>query len=219
MTEKRVVPPALKELLKADATITSAFCHALEKIIPPTKSRKSLKFLEISCHGLPWIVTWIALFWILWNPELFEMQVNFLIGLVIDLLLVTIIKATTRRRRPPGNKPDMFMAYGTDAYSFPSGHVSRAVYICIFFSQLHPTNVLLQFLLYVWVIAVAVSRVLLKRHYLLDIVGGAALGFLEAGIVSVFWLSKPTAIWLITWLSEENVSLEGLQDGDGIEVD
>lgn len=219
MSEKRVVPPVLKGLLRADAALTSAFCHALETFLPPVKSRKYLKLLEISCHGLPWLATWIAFFWILWNPELFEMQVNFLFGLVIDLILVTVVKALARRRRPPGNKPDMFMAYGTDVYSFPSGHVSRAVLITVFFSQLYPTSSFIQLLLYLWVITVAISRILLKRHYILDVVGGAFLGFLEVGLLAVLWMGRPTAVWLVTWISEENVSLEGLHDASVVDAD
>lgn len=130
------------------------------------------------------------------------------------MILVTIIKALVRRRRPLSNKSDMFMTYGADVYSFPSGHISRAVLISIFFSKLYPTNGLVQVILFAWAIAVASSRVLLKRHYILDVVGGAVLGFLTAGILSVLWMSQSTSLWIVSSLSEENVNLEGLQDSD-----
>lgn len=219
MGEKRVVPGPLKKVLNVDAAVTTVFCRILENYLSPTKFRTHFKALEISCHSLPWIATWVALFWILWNPNLFEMQVNFFIGLIIDILCVAIIKALVRRRRPPGNKPDMFLTVGSDIYSFPSGHVSRAVFISLFFSQLFPLGNILSLLLYTWAILVAISRVLLKRHYLLDVTGGAVLGFIEAGIVSVIWLNKSSSVSIINWLSEEKVTLEGLHDSQEIDID
>lgn len=212
MTEKRVVHPALQQVLKADITITAVFCHSVEALFPPAKSRKYLKLLEVSCHGMPWLAVWLAFFWILWNPELFEMQVNFLVGLLLDMVFVTILKAAIRRRRPAGNKGDMFMVYGTDVYSFPSGHMSRAIFISIFFSKLYPASTFIQLFLFIWAIAVGVSRVLLKRHFILDITAGAALGFFEALVLGIIWMGPVTAKWLVSSISEEGVSLEGLQD-------
>lgn len=47
MAEKRVVPPVLQKLLQFDIKLTSVFCHAVERILPPTKNRKFLKVLEV----------------------------------------------------------------------------------------------------------------------------------------------------------------------------
>ena len=111
------------------------------------------------------------------------------------------------------------MTVGSDVYSFPSGHVSRAVFISLFFSHLYPAAGILSFLLYVWASLVAISRVLLKRHYLLDVAGGAVLGFIEAGLISLLWLDKQTSVNLVNWLSEEKVTLEGLYDAEEIDIE
>ncbi|XP_073975977.1 polyisoprenoid diphosphate/phosphate phosphohydrolase PLPP6 isoform X2 [Rhodnius prolixus] len=181
---KRQVPTFLQTLLKLDVSATTLFCKNVDKIISPVKYRKYYKVLEISCHALPWLSLTLASLWILWSEALFQSQINFLLGLIIDIIDISLLKAFTRRRRPAGNHSDMFFTVGPDQYSFPSGHVSRAVFVTCFFIRLQPTYFILHLLLILWTLAICFSRILLRRHYILDVLGGCILGLAEASFLS-----------------------------------
>lgn len=129
------------------------------------------------------------------------------LGLFIDIIAVAIIKAFVRRRRPVGNKNDQWVTIGPDVYSFPSGHVSRAFFIMFFFSKLYPLNEFIILLLCVWAISVAISRILLRRHHLLDVIAGCILGYLISLGVSVIWIDQSTAEYLVSYVSDDQ--LEG----------
>lgn len=129
----------------------------------------------------------------------------FFLGLLIDIVLVAVIKAFTRRRRPQTNNPDMFATVGPDKFSFPSGHASRACMIAHFFIFEWPVPFFFTLPLLAWATSVCISRVLLQRHHILDVISGAILGVLEALIVSILWLSPEASSWLITYLSDEKL--------------
>ena len=57
-------------------------------------------------------------------------------------------------------------------------------YLC-----LQPTA-LLRLPFFAWALAVAVSRVLLGRHHILDVVAGVVIGVLEAVLLSMLWRSE-----------------------------
>lgn len=71
------------------------------------------------------------------NPELW---VNLLIGLLLDIVIVAVLKAFTRRRRPAYNIDDLFLVSSIDKFSFPSGHATRAVLLGVFFNILYPLH-------------------------------------------------------------------------------
>lgn len=119
------------------------------------------------------------------------------------MFVVAIIKAFIRRRRPVGNKNDQWVTFGPDNYSFPSGHVSRAFFIVFFFSKLHPLNEFMVVVIYIWAIAVAFSRILLRRHHLLDVIAGNILGYLISLIVSVVWINQSTAEYIVSYISDD----------------
>lgn len=195
--KKRKVPSTLSMLLDVDIELTRSFCSYVEVWFPQL-SRTHLKALEISCHGIPWIVLW-GIFIMLWNdPSLYQIQINLMFGLFLDIVAVAIIKAIARRRRPPSNKSDMFIAVGPDKYSFPSGHASRAAYIAHFFIFYLDLNALWQLILLSWSTSVCFSRVALRRHHLLDVLFGAILGLIESYIVGLMWLSQDTCVWILS---------------------
>lgn len=204
VVEKRQVPQVLQGLLQLDALLTDKFCWLVEKIVP-RKWQTLYKALEISCHGIPWIAGWLAFIW-LWNsPSLFQMQVNFFIGLLLDVLVVAVVKAITRRRRPRGNKGDMFATVSVDKFSFPSGHATRACFIAHFFSNVYVISPLLRPPLVLWSSAVCISRILLHRHHILDVAAGAALGVLEGIFISCMWISEDLSVQLLSMITDEKL--------------
>lgn len=90
-------------------------------------------------------------------------------------------------------------------FSFPSGHSSRAFLLLIFFTVLDPVSVIFWPPLLAWATSVALSRLLLYRHHILDVVAGITLGCNEAFILSVLWLGKDTSKWVMSWLSDEKL--------------
>ena len=57
-----------------------------------------------------------------------------LAALIMDIVVVAVVKAITRRRRPVANKDsEMFVAVSVDKFSFPSGHCTRAVMLSVLF--------------------------------------------------------------------------------------
>ncbi|KAF7241410.1 Phospholipid phosphatase 6 [Varanus komodoensis] len=122
-------------------------------------------------------------------------------ALVLDLALVAAVKGLVKRRRPAHNKMDMFVTLSVDKYSFPSGHATRAAMVCRFMLHHLVLAVPLRVLVVLWAFAVGISRVLLGRHNVSDVVFGLIMGYMQYSLVEHFWLSPLTAPTLFTWWS------------------
>ncbi len=109
--------------------------------------------------------------------------IDLLIILLLDIILVAPLKLIFKRPRPPSNKgPIVLSVSSVDAYAFPSGHTSRAVAIAMFFCYMPPFNVWTH-LWYIWAAVVAMSRIMLGRHHILDVLAGAVAGLFVFEIV------------------------------------
>ncbi|XP_057333366.1 polyisoprenoid diphosphate/phosphate phosphohydrolase PLPP6 [Microplitis mediator] len=203
--DKRELPSALKKILDTDVYITNAFVKKVENLMPMKQLKMHYRALEITAHTIPWLAGWLAFIWILGSKSLYQMQVNLFIGLLIDIVAVAVLKAATRRRRPAKNDDPFEM--GPDKYSFPSGHASRVAMLTYFFINLWPVPIFFMPPLLAWSTAVCVSRVLLKRHYILDVLGGVCLGIFTGIFLSLIYLEQDTCIYIISWLTDEK--LEG----------
>ncbi len=124
--------------------------------------------------------------------------------LLFDLLIVGVSKLAVRRDRPQHNRPDMFATVSVDNHAFPSGHSTRAVAVTLFILNTFALSRTVQTALCVWMVAVCVSRVLLGRHHVLDVLVGAALGGCEYVVLVYFlWLSQETCMKLMQPIHEE----------------
>ena len=95
-------------------------------------------------------------------------------GFLLERSLYVVLKNTCRRRRPPDFLQDFeSLILAADKFSFPSGHTSAAFFAVTFLVS----GVSLVFLpLYLWALAVGLSRVILGVHFPSDILAGALLG-------------------------------------------
>lgn len=59
--------------------------------------------------------------------------------------------------------------------------------------------------MFAWAISVALSRLLIYRHHILDVLAGILLGVLEAIVLSVLWLGKDASAHVMSWLSDERL--------------
>ena len=124
--------------------------------------------------------------------------------MLLDLLIVTVIKAIVRRPRPEHNVKGDMLTISVDLYSFPSGHTTRAVMVAYFFLVHFPAGTLLDTLVVVWGAAVSLSRILLGRHHVLDVTCGAIIGVLQYRLLADYlWLSADTCEDIIRPIQEE----------------
>lgn len=129
----------------------------------------------------------------------------FITGLITDIIFVGVLKAVFRRRRPASSEPDAFMTIGPDVFAFPSGHVSRACFIASFFMSLYPVHLIFCMPLMAWATAISLSRILLRRHHLLDVLAGMVLGLVNTLLISLLWISGETSVYLISYISDERI--------------
>ncbi|XP_022901991.1 polyisoprenoid diphosphate/phosphate phosphohydrolase PLPP6 [Onthophagus taurus] len=203
-TQKRVVPPVLRKILTLDEQLTEKFVLWMNKFVTFRSMKVHYKALEISCHGIPWLAFWIAFTWLFDNQNLVQMQVNIILGLLLDIILVALTKAYVRRRRPKAHIKDS-MELGPDVFSFPSGHASRAVFVAYFFICLQSAHFIFYGPLIAWATSVSISRVLLNRHHILDVLAGVLLGLIEGVLVGWIYVDDSTAKWLMNYLSDEKL--------------
>jgi len=199
--DKRKKNATLDKLLKYDVDYSRRFVNTILKY-PAFKSVKAhSKFLEYSCNGIVWLVCWLAFYYLAGNKNTYGMQINMLLGLIFDIIIIAVIKAAVRRRRPVDSK-DTF-ELGPDKFSFPSGHASRAFFILLFFTYVHPVTIFVWPPIMAWAVSVCVSRLVLQRHYILDVICGALLGTLEGLFIYCIMLSDETAMNLIKMISDD----------------
>jgi membrane-associated phospholipid phosphatase len=125
------------------------------------------------------------------------------LGLFLDIVLIAVIKAIARRRRPV--KQNDLTVIGPDKFSFPSGHSSRTFFITYFFIYNWPVYPIFIPFLLCWSISICISRILMRRHYLLDVLAGALLGIFESYFISLIYLENETCTNLIWWLTDEKL--------------
>lgn len=155
-----------------------------------SKWRKYMKALEISCHGIPWIGGCLIILWCTEGSFTREVIFNILVALVLDIVLVAIVKAFVRRQRPSNNSDDMFATIGIDNYAFPSGHASRATMIALLFYAKDILGAFASWVITTWAISVGVSRVLMGRHHVGDVIAGVGLGIVESKLMEHLWFDS-----------------------------
>uniref|UniRef100_I3J3K2 Polyisoprenoid diphosphate/phosphate phosphohydrolase PLPP6 n=1 Tax=Oreochromis niloticus TaxID=8128 RepID=I3J3K2_ORENI len=154
--------------------------------------RPLMKLLEISGHGIPWLAGTAYCLYKSDSAAGQEVMLNLFMGLLLDLILVGIVKAVVRRRRPAHNRMDMFATFSVDRYSFPSGHATRAA-MCGRFLLAHLVLAApLRVLVLLWVGLVGLSRVMLGRHNVTDVMFGFWMGYCQYNLVEMLWLSPQT---------------------------
>ncbi|NXC29742.1 PLPP6 phosphatase, partial [Campylorhamphus procurvoides] len=159
-------------------------------------ARPLMKVIEVSGHGIPWLLgTFYGLCQSdssaargVLNPLLLS-----LLALLLDLVMVAVVKGLVKRPRPTHNKMDMFVTISVDKYSFPSGHATRAALVCRFVLRHLVLAVPLRVLVVLWALIVSISRVMLGRHNMTDVLFGLVLGYALYSVVEHCWLSPLNA--------------------------
>ncbi|XP_019619343.1 PREDICTED: phospholipid phosphatase 6-like [Branchiostoma belcheri] len=185
-------------LLAIDLTLSK--CISVVANRSDSNLRHILIFLEFSCHGVPWIAG--TLFMLYKSTTILQVQklVNLFAALILDLFIVGTMKAMVKRKRPPYNPVDPFdsVTLSVDKFSFPSGHATRSAMVVSFLIGNWWMPMAIKHFLVLWAFAIAMSRVMLGRHHVSDVVTGVVIGLVQYRIVSFFWFS-PWFCQMLVW--------------------
>lgn len=130
---------------------------------------------------------------------MFHWHVYFTVtALLLDIMTVAGVQRLVKRKGPWEMTPGFLDCIAMDVYSFPAAHASRAAMVSKFLLSHLVLAVPLRILLVLWAFLVGMSRVLLGRHHLTDMVCGFALGLLHFSLMETVWLSSSTCQTLIS---------------------
>jgi len=122
------------------------------------------------------------------NSPVHEVTFNLVYGLLLDIIIVGLLKNAFKRRRPSGGESRGDI--GPDAYSFPSGHSSRAVLISLFIQHVFRFSAFARGLIAINLLWFVLTRVWLGRHYLGDVLVGSLSGYCTFRLVCYLWMSS-----------------------------
>lgn len=135
--------------------------------------------LELSGHGLVWFAVCgvlMVLFALTREEVYYSHGLNMFLVLVMDIIVVAPLKLVFRRPRPALNIGKIPMSVSSvDNLAFPSGHASRCVALAAYFCYMPPFT-LRTHLWYIWAVVVSLSRVLIGRHHISDVLAGMLAG-------------------------------------------
>jgi len=182
---KDLLPPVaspissiFQRLVDLDVAATKALAVSATPASPLGCLRPVFKLLEFSCHGVPWLLLAVTLLIIGADTSLAR-HAHLLLLLLGDLVLVGLTKAVFRRPRPAINIEDDVLTVSVDKYSFPSGHATRAtlllLYLCVSY---YATDAVCQSVIVGWAFCVIISRVIIGRHHVTDVISGCLIGVL-----------------------------------------
>ncbi len=100
------------------------------------------------------------------------------ISLTLCYLFTTTIRLVYFRKRPKGQKYKNVLQR-IDASSFPSLHAMRAAALGIILAAFF-NNILMTAAVLSMILAVSITRIMLKRHHPADTIGGIAIGAIIA---------------------------------------
>ncbi|KAK7094779.1 polyisoprenoid diphosphate/phosphate phosphohydrolase PLPP6-like [Littorina saxatilis] len=177
----------LDSIIALDQKWTAALSVCANEDSPLVKLRPLMKALEISLHGVLWLAGTAIAFFMCHRINDIELLVNLFFLLILDLIVVGSTKLMFRRGRPTNNRMDMFATVSVDIFSFPSGHSTRAAMVTCFL-----VGKVVKKRYSPFVIALCgclgLSRIMLGRHHILDVVFGLIIGVLEFVCYLPFWV-------------------------------
>ena len=144
-------------------------------------------------------------FWRKNKPALFT-TLSVWLTLVFTEAAVQVVKVFFGRPRPylfPDQYQFQWFEFAYDLRAFPSGHTATAVALAFMLSQLFPRYRLLFIFMGA---SVAMTRLMLERHWLADV-----LLSMGVGIVFAYWVFPILSTALSKYLSNDKLSLKPSQ--------
>ena len=120
------------------------------------------------------LVFYLFLIGLFFGLKEYKFAIKLVLGLFFSYIITIFIRSIYYKQRPDKQKYNNFLEK-IDSSSFPSMHTMR-ISIVFFLSWFEMTNLVLSGLFFILLIIVAISRFILKRHYLSDIIVGFLIG-------------------------------------------
>lgn len=108
---------------------------------------------------------------------------------VFQVIVVELIKLTFRRNRPNRHINKNFLGIKSTSGSFPSGHTSNMFCLAYLFCNYFQTNILITTLTFLIAAYIGLSRILLGKHFLVDVLAGALIGLSITIIGTFVWIN------------------------------
>lgn len=135
--------------------------------------------------GVVWFVLGSLLFFLEKSRRNYQVFLPLILAIAISFMVTgSMLKPFVARERPSVAIGAIILEETNDGYSFPSGHTSVAYAAAVVLAMFHPRKRNLFFAL---AAAIAWSRIYLGKHYPLDVLGGAVVGWVSAWIAIGFW--------------------------------
>ena len=163
----------LKKILELDRT----WSYTLRVAERPGRLRTLAMIFAHSGDSWFWGAGMLVLWW-LGSPFWKQWAIYELFWISFLAAFVMALKFSIRRRRPEGEWGAIYR--NTDPHSFPSGHAARAFLIAFIAAVFGPFW--LAVILAVWAPLVSLARVAMGVHYVSDVIAGAIVGLVVAGI-------------------------------------
>ncbi len=114
----------------------------------------------------------------------YSLSLNLIVGFLITFVVTVIIRKFYFKNRP--NKEDYSnFVERIDASSFPSLHASRVTFLTLLMSYHFNFEWKITTFFVILALLIAYSRIFLKKHDKWDLLGGAILGILTFGIITL----------------------------------
>ena len=107
---------------------------------------------------------------------------------VFQVLIVELIKLTFRRNRPKSYTRTNFFGLRSTSGSFPSGHTSNMFCLSYLLCNHYQTNLFITTVIFLIAANIGLSRILLGKHYLIDVLAGALIGLSLTIIGTYAWI-------------------------------
>lgn len=107
---------------------------------------------------------------------------------IFQVILVEIVKLTFRRARPNSHVNTNILGIKSTSGSFPSGHTSNMFCFGYLFCNYFQTNIFITTLIFLVAANIGLSRILLGKHYLIDVLAGALIGLSLAILGTYAWI-------------------------------
>lgn len=110
--------------------VDKAFSASMASVCSNSRSLRIMcEVTEILGNGFVWLA--IAIYHLSYPRNgLYEQSLNFLFGLILDIVACATTKQVVQRKRPKFQVGEALMI-GPDQFSFPSGHASRFNFFAI----------------------------------------------------------------------------------------
>ena len=133
-----------------------------------------------------WVIIWILA---TRDPTMHERLVNMFVGTVLGYWMCIILKLIFKRPRPPivGGTPGK----GVGQYSFPSDHIMICMLAYYIVTSGYKGSSEMMMVMKLGILIICVTKIMLGRIYIFDILAGMLLGMILYQILIRFlWISS-----------------------------